>query len=206
MPESRDPVAPRLDVLGTGLSIAGLSAVVWGLIEAPERGWSEPADPRPFALGAAILAAFIAWQRRTAHPMLDVRVFRNLRFSAASISITFVFFALMGVLYFLTTYMQSVLGYSALRPASDPPRRRRHDRRTSASVALTAVRHEVIVAAGLAPVAAALGVIPTSRSTGYTRRHGVRTHGPRAWASPCRPRPKRSWARCRAPRPAWARP
>ena len=46
--------------------------------------------------------------------MLDVSVFRNLRFSAASISVAFVFFALMGVVYFLTTYLQSVMGYNAL--------------------------------------------------------------------------------------------
>ena len=59
-------------------------------------------------------AAFVAWELRAKQPMLDVSVFRNLRFSAASISITFVFFALMGVMYFLTTYLQSVLGYSAL--------------------------------------------------------------------------------------------
>ena len=50
--------------------------------------------------------------------MLDVSVFRNLRFSAASLSVTFVFFALMGVMYFLTTYLQSVLGYTRSRPAS----------------------------------------------------------------------------------------
>ena len=86
-----------------------------GLIEAPERGWGEPlilSAPSPPAPRS--ISAFIAWERRTDHPMLDVRVFRNLRFSAASISITFVFFALMGVMYFLTTYLQSVLGFSAL--------------------------------------------------------------------------------------------
>ena len=60
------------------------------------------------------MAAFVAWERRSAHPMLDVRVFRNLRFSAASVSIAFVFFALMGVVYFLTTYLQTVLGYGTL--------------------------------------------------------------------------------------------
>src|SRR3954467_5109069 len=130
VPDSRDPQAARIDLLGTVLSIAGLSAVVWGLIEAPERGWGEPmiltafaaggggGEPMiltAFAAGAAIVAAFIACERHTEHPMLDVSVFRNLRFSAASISITFVFFALMGVMYFLTTYLQSVLGYSALQ-------------------------------------------------------------------------------------------
>jgi EmrB/QacA subfamily drug resistance transporter len=114
VPESRDPDSPKIDLPGTALSIAGLSAIIWGLIEAPERGWGHPMILTAFAAGAAIIAAFIAWERHTDHPMLDVSVFRNLRFSAASISITFVFFALMGVMYFLTTYLQSVLGYSAL--------------------------------------------------------------------------------------------
>jgi MFS transporter, DHA2 family, multidrug resistance protein len=114
VPESRDPAQPKLDLVGAGLSIAGLSAFVWALIEAPEKGWGNVVIVGSFALGAAIMAAFVAWERRTAHPMLDVSVFRNLRFSAASISVTFVFFALMGVLFFLTTYMQAVLGYSAL--------------------------------------------------------------------------------------------
>jgi EmrB/QacA subfamily drug resistance transporter len=115
VPNSRDPESPKIDLPGTGLSIAGLSAIVWALIEAPERGWGSPLILAAFAAGAAIIAAFIAWERHTDHPMLDVSVFRNRRFSAASISITFVFFALMGVMYFLTTYLQSVLGYSALQ-------------------------------------------------------------------------------------------
>jgi EmrB/QacA subfamily drug resistance transporter len=114
VPESRDPEKPRLDFAGAALSIAGLSSFVWGLIEAPERGWGDPPILGSFAFGVVVMATFIAWERRIAHPMLDVSVFRNLRFSAASISVTFVFFALMGVLFFLTTYMQTVLGYSAL--------------------------------------------------------------------------------------------
>jgi predicted MFS family arabinose efflux permease len=65
-------------------------------------------------VGVAIMAAFVAWEHRSAHPMLDVRVFRNARFSAASVSIAFMFFALMGVVYFLTTYVQTVLGYGTL--------------------------------------------------------------------------------------------
>ena len=109
------PSRPRLDLPGTGLSIAGLSAVVWALIEAPELGWGSPVILAAFAAGAAIIGAFIAWERHTDHPMLDVSVFRNLRFSAASVSIAFVFFALMGVMYCLTTYLQSVLGNSALQ-------------------------------------------------------------------------------------------
>ena len=114
IPESRDPAKPRIDLAGIGLSISGLTALVWGLIEAPERGWTSTTILLAFGAGSAILALFVAWELRTKQPMLDVSVFRNLRFSAASISITFVFFALMGVMYFLTTYLQSVMGYSAL--------------------------------------------------------------------------------------------
>jgi EmrB/QacA subfamily drug resistance transporter len=115
VPNSRDPEPPRIDLPGTALSIAGLTMDVWALIEAPARGWGSPVILTVFAAGAATIGAFIAWERRTAHPMLDVSVFRNLRFSAASISIAFVFFALMGVVFCLTTYLQSVLGYSALQ-------------------------------------------------------------------------------------------
>jgi EmrB/QacA subfamily drug resistance transporter len=114
VPDSRDPAKPRLDVVGALLSIAGLSALVWGLIEAPERGWTEPVILAAFAAGVAILAVFAVWERRVEEPMLEIGVFRNARFSAASASITFVYFALMGVMYFLTTYLQSVLGFSAL--------------------------------------------------------------------------------------------
>ena len=111
------PGMPRLDLVGAGLSTAGLSALVWGLIEAPGRGWTSSGILAAFAVGVAIMAAFVAWEHRTAHPMLDVRVFRNARFSAASVSIAFMFFALMGVVYFLTTYVQTVLGYGTLTPA-----------------------------------------------------------------------------------------
>jgi DHA2 family multidrug resistance protein-like MFS transporter len=114
VPDSRDREAPKLDLPGAGLSIAALSTIVWAMIEAPERGWAAPMILAALALGLITLAAFIVWERHTPNPMLDVTVFRNLRFSAASLSITFVFFALMGVLFFLTTYMQAVLGYSAL--------------------------------------------------------------------------------------------
>jgi EmrB/QacA subfamily drug resistance transporter len=114
VPDSQDPAKPRLDKVGCVLSVVGLTAIVWGLIEAPERGWASPTILAAFAAGAAIAAAFVAWERRVDEPMLDVSVFRNRRFSAASASIAFVYFALMGVMYFMTTYIQDVLGMSAL--------------------------------------------------------------------------------------------
>src|ERR687889_992335 len=84
VPESRDPASRRLDVVGCGLSVAALCALVWGLIEAPERGWTDTPILVAFAGGAAIAAAFVAWERHTDHAMLDLGEFRNLRFSPAS--------------------------------------------------------------------------------------------------------------------------
>jgi EmrB/QacA subfamily drug resistance transporter len=114
VPESRDPATPRLDLAGFVLSGAGLATLVWAIIEAPSRGWGDGLILAAFAGAAAILAAFVAWELRSTHPMLDVRLFRNRRFSAASGSITIAFFALFGAMFFLTQYLQLVLGYSAL--------------------------------------------------------------------------------------------
>ncbi len=71
-------------------------------------------DPRARSSVAAVaIAAFIAWELRVRQPMLDVRLFRNRRFSAASGAIALAFFALFGTIFFLTQYLQSVLGYGA---------------------------------------------------------------------------------------------
>ena len=163
VPDSRDPVSRKIDLPGTGLSIAGLSAVVWALIEAPERGWGSPAILGAFAAGAAIIAAFIAWERHTDRPMLDVSVFRNLRFSAASLSIACVFFALMGVMYFLTIYLQSVLGNSALQAGVKMlPIAIGMVLASKLAVGLTRrLGTKFSVAFGLAGVAGALGMVAT---------------------------------------------
>jgi EmrB/QacA subfamily drug resistance transporter len=114
VPESRDDSARKIDVVGSVLSVAGLAALVWALIEAPDRGWTSAAILGAFGAAAVIAALFVAWERRVEQPLLEVSVFRNRRFTAASLSIAFIFFALMGVMYFLTTYLQTVLGLSAL--------------------------------------------------------------------------------------------
>jgi EmrB/QacA subfamily drug resistance transporter len=110
VPESRDPKAGRLDLLGAGLSIAGLTALVWTIIEAPDRGWTSSVILVGFGLAALFLAAFVAWELRAAEPMLDVRLFKIRRFSGASASIALVFFALFGAIFFLTQYLQDVMG------------------------------------------------------------------------------------------------
>ncbi|MEX2031820.1 MAG: DHA2 family efflux MFS transporter permease subunit, partial [Dehalococcoidia bacterium] len=114
LPTSRDPAAPRIDIPGAALSMVGLSAVIYGLIEAPNHGWTAPATLLVFAAGAAVLALFVVWERRTREPMLDLRFFRNPRFTAANIAVTLVFFALLGSMFSMTQYLQFVLGYSAL--------------------------------------------------------------------------------------------
>jgi Na+/melibiose symporter-like transporter len=67
-----------------------------------------------FALGAAVVLVFVAWEGRVRQPMVDITIFRNLRFSAASLSVMLVFFGLMGTVFMLTTYLQTVMGYSPL--------------------------------------------------------------------------------------------
>jgi EmrB/QacA subfamily drug resistance transporter len=114
VPESRDPKQSRLDPLGAVLSTAGLGLLTWSIIEAGERGWTDGLVLGGFGVAAAALAAFVAWELRTSSPMLDVRLFRVRRFSGASVSIALVFFSLFGTIFFLTTYLQSVMDYDAL--------------------------------------------------------------------------------------------
>jgi EmrB/QacA subfamily drug resistance transporter len=114
IPTSKDPAAPPLDIPGALLSIAGLSALLYGIIEAPQNGWTDPTIVTAFAIGAVLMFAFVLWERHSPHPMLDIRFFKNPRFSAASSSITLVFFAMFGSTFLLTQYFQFVLGYSPL--------------------------------------------------------------------------------------------
>lgn len=115
VPESRDPSKPRLDPIGALLSIAGLTAVLWSVIEAPANGWASGRILAGFAVGFSILAAFMFWELHSSQPMLDMRFFEDPRFSAASGAITLTFLALFGTLFLLTQYLQTVLGYSTMK-------------------------------------------------------------------------------------------
>ncbi|MCU1346570.1 MAG: drug resistance transporter, EmrB/QacA subfamily [Acidimicrobiia bacterium] len=112
---SRDPSEGKLDPLGAALSIVALGALLTGIIEAPDLGWSSPTAIIAIVTGAVFLVLFLKWEAHTDHPMLDVRFFRNPRFSAASATITLVYFALFGSTFLLTQYFQFVLGYSPLK-------------------------------------------------------------------------------------------
>lgn len=115
LPESRDERASRLDVVGALLSILGLTTLIWTIIEAPEAGWTGVQTLAGGAVAVALLVAFVAWERRVEHPLLDVTFFRNARFSAASAAITLTFFAMFGSFFLLTQYLQLVLGFTALQ-------------------------------------------------------------------------------------------
>lgn len=115
VPDSRDPSAPPLDVPGAVLSTLAIAAVVVTIIESPERGWLGPFALVGWAVGLALLAAFVVRERRVAHPMLDLALFRNRRFSAASGAIAAAFFALFGFIFLVTQYLQFLLGYSPLQ-------------------------------------------------------------------------------------------
>jgi EmrB/QacA subfamily drug resistance transporter len=115
IPDSKDPSEPRLDPIGAILSIVGLGALLYAIIEAPNHGWTAPATVIAFLIGAVVLGAFAWWELHTDHPMLDFQFWKNPRFSAASAAIALTFFAMFGSLFVFTQYLQFVLGYSPLQ-------------------------------------------------------------------------------------------
>ncbi len=112
VPESRNPDGQHLDWTGAALSVVGLLSLVTAIIEAPNQGWTSMPVVGLFAFSVATLVCFGVWESRAEHPMLDVRLFRDPRFSAASATIMLVFFALFGFVFLSTQYLQFVLGYS----------------------------------------------------------------------------------------------
>jgi len=172
VPTSRDPHAARLDLPGAVLSIAGLATLVWTVIEAPHAGWLSPRTLTGGAVAAVLMAAFMVRELRTAEPMLDLRFFRNARFSAATASIMLVSFALFGFIFMITQYFQIVMGWSALSAGV----------RTlpfAAAVMVTAplsskvvdrLGSKYVVAGGLLSFSVGLAIASTSgMTTGYTR-------------------------------------
>ena len=114
VPTSRDPRTPKTDWPGLVLSAAGMGVLVLGIIQAPNWGWGSPRSIGTLAAGVALLAAFAAAEARTAHPMLDIALFRNPRFTAASGSVAIAFFALNGFIFLTTQYFQIVKGFGPL--------------------------------------------------------------------------------------------
>ncbi len=114
VPTSRDPHAPRTDRAGFVLSTGMIGLLVYTIIEAPNHGWGSMRTLGSFALTVALAAAFVGWERRTEQPMLDLSLFSNPRFTAASASVAISFFALSGFIFLVTQYFQFLKGYGPL--------------------------------------------------------------------------------------------
>ena len=147
-----------------------MTALVYTIIEAPNHGWTSGRTIAGFAVAAVVIAAFIWWEQRQTHPMLDLSVFRNRRFSGGSLAITAGFLTLFGFIFVITQYFQFIKGYGAFETGVRllP---------VAASIAIASIvgpriveriGTTVVVAGGLAIFAAGLGWASTaSASTPY---------------------------------------
>ncbi len=171
VPESKDPDATPLDPLGAVLSIAGLVALVYAIIEAPSRGWTDGVVLAAFGIAAVMLTAFLWWEAHTEHPMLRLSFFEDPRFSAASVAITLVFFAMFGTVFLNTQYLQFVLGYTPLEAGVRVMPVATMIVAAPLSARLTErFGTKAVVASGLTIVAVALSILATiSVDTGYGR-------------------------------------
>jgi EmrB/QacA subfamily drug resistance transporter len=115
VPNSKNPLATRADPVGAVLSMMGFGLLLWGIIEAPNRSWSSPPIVAALVGSAVIIGAFVAWERRSDHPLLPLRFFSNPRYSAAIASLALVLFALLGMFFLITQYLQFCLGFSPLK-------------------------------------------------------------------------------------------
>jgi len=118
VPSTRSEEHVGLDPLGAVLSAAAIGGVVLGIIEAPNRGWTDPLTVVSISLGLVLAAAFVWWELRTDHPLLDPRLFRHRGFATGSASMLVLFLAMFGVFLVLLQYLQLVHGYGALKSAA----------------------------------------------------------------------------------------
>jgi EmrB/QacA subfamily drug resistance transporter len=117
VPDTRSSEHVGLDPMGTVLSALAVGGLVLGIIEGPVRGWSDPLTIAGLALGVILGVAFVLWELRISHPLLDPRLFRHRGFATGSASMLVLFLALFGTFLVILQYMQFLLGYSALKSA-----------------------------------------------------------------------------------------
>jgi MFS transporter, DHA2 family, integral membrane protein len=113
-PNSRDDTKTPLDPVGALLSLVGLSTLIFGIIQGPEDGWASTTVLGSFLVAGVALSLFVAWERRSDHPMLPLTLFRDRRFSTGSGVITVAFFVMFGFFFLVTQYFQFGRGYSPL--------------------------------------------------------------------------------------------
>lgn len=116
-PNTRDRHPPRVDVLGTTLTVVGIGTLVFAIIEGSDRGWTEPEVVVSFIVCAVSLAAYAAYGLHTDEPLLDPRLFGRPGFRAGAISVIVQFMAVFGFFFVGLQYLQLILGYSPLHSA-----------------------------------------------------------------------------------------
>jgi len=114
LPETRDPSSPRVDALSTALTVTGLGALVYAIIEAPTRGWGDPLVLGMLAGSVVLIAGLVLRERRIERPMLDMTLLTHRGFLFNTIAATLVNFILTGLLFVLPPFLQAVLGHDAL--------------------------------------------------------------------------------------------
>ncbi|MBH5338398.1 MFS transporter [Streptomyces pactum] len=114
VPESRNPHRVPLDLAGVVLSVAGLGVLVYGIIEGPHHGWTDPVTLTALAAGALFLALFVLRERWARHPMLPGKMFRAPLFAGSAVAMFCVNFCLFGLLFVVTQYLQFVRGHGPL--------------------------------------------------------------------------------------------
>jgi EmrB/QacA subfamily drug resistance transporter len=171
VPNSKNPLSSRPDAIGAFLSMLGLGLLLWGIIEAPGRGWTSPAIVGSLTAALVLVVGFIVWERRIDHAMLPLRFFASRRYSVAISALALVLFGLLGMFFLFTQYLQFDLGYSPLAAGV---------RIIPVAAALLviaplsvlvarAVGTKAVVATGLALVAVAFGLLSRTSVTGTYR-------------------------------------
>ncbi|MFD3314394.1 DHA2 family efflux MFS transporter permease subunit [Streptomyces sp. NPDC058694] len=113
LPETRDPASPKVDAVSTALTAAGLGALIYAIIEAPNRGWGDPLVLALIAGSVVLLAALVVRERRSVRPMLDMSLLAHRGFLLNAVAATLVMFVLAGLMFVLPPYLQAVLGNDA---------------------------------------------------------------------------------------------
>ncbi len=117
VPNSREGDSHSFDVIGSVLSALAIGGLVLGIHEGPERGWSDSITLVGLVVGIAALVLFIAWERNTSAPLLDITTFTDRGLASGVATITIVFAVMFGIFLVLFPFLQAVLGWSALRSA-----------------------------------------------------------------------------------------
>jgi EmrB/QacA subfamily drug resistance transporter len=118
VPNSVEHAEAGFDVLGSLLAVAAVGGLVLALHEGPEQGWTAVITIVAFAVGLASTVAFVVVERRTPHPLLDVRVFGIRGLASGSLNLFVVFAVMFSLFLVLVQYLQAVLGYTALAAAA----------------------------------------------------------------------------------------